>query len=66
MPIFVLFASIAVLFDGVFSARVPLKEQQRKITDKKKTVSGLAFTEDPKWFKIVNSVLSDTNKALDS
>ena len=37
----------------------------REITDKK-TSSRLAFTEDPEWFKVINPVLIDTNKGLDS
>ena len=42
-----------------------LKQQWRKITDKK-TSSRLAFTEDPEWFKVINPILIDTNKGLDS
>ena len=41
-----------------------LKQQWRKITDKK-TSSRLAFTEDPEWFKVINHILIDTNKGLD-
>ena len=37
----------------------------REITDKK-TSSRLAFTEDPEWFKVINPILIDTNKGLDS
>ena len=32
-----------------------LKQQWRKITDKK-TISRLAFTEDPEWFKVINPI----------
>ena len=43
-----------------------LKQQWRKINDKKKTSSRLAFTEDPEWFKVIKPILIDTNKGLDS
>lgn len=32
---------------------------------KKKTATGSDFTEDPECFKIINAVLSDTNKGFD-
>ena len=41
-----------------------LKQQRRKITAK--NGFGLAFTEDHECIKIVNPVLIDTNKRLDS
>lgn len=31
-----------------------------------KTHSGVALTEDSKWFKIINPISTDTNKVLDS
>ena len=41
-----------------------LKQQWRKITDKK-TSSRLAFTEDPEWLKVIDHILIDTNIGLD-
>ena len=43
-----------------------IKQQWRKIKDKKKNGSGLAAADDPEWFKIVNPVLADTNQGFNA
>ena len=43
-----------------------IKQQWRKISDKKKNGSGLKPSNDPEWYKIVNPVLTDSNQGIDS
>ena len=43
-----------------------IKQQWRKLKDKKRNGSGLAAADDPEWFKIVNPVLADTNQGFNA
>ena len=43
-----------------------IKQNWRKIADKKKTGSGLAYTKDPDWFAIINPILSDANHGVEA
>ena len=43
-----------------------IKQQSRKLKDKKRNGSGLAAADDPEWFKIVNPVLADTNQGFNA
>ena len=42
------------------------KQKRQKTADKKKSGFGQTFTEDAQQFKIVNHILCDLNKSLDS